>query len=188
MLLCKGKSLATTPASRLLSNSASIGGNATKNIRIARPYSKETLNVLRRLFKERDVEQDGNLNADELEQCLQLVGFFPTNEDIVFLIKHFDTNGDGVLQIEELLENIHVIQAHSIHKHEMMDAFERFDTNKDGYIRSYSYILFDVWRMPIEFTKNNPTPKKPGTTKSSDHGTISLFFDDCAERVEEKAE
>ena len=50
--------------------------------------------VLRRLFTERDVEHDGILNAEELEQCLQIVGFCPTAEDIEFLTKHFDTNGD----------------------------------------------------------------------------------------------
>jgi len=50
--------------------------------------------VLRRLFTERDLEHDGILNSEELEQCLQIVGFCPTPEDIEFLTKHFDTNGD----------------------------------------------------------------------------------------------
>ena len=50
--------------------------------------------VLRRLFTERDLEKDGILNSEELEQCLQIVGFCPTPADIEFLTKHFDTNGD----------------------------------------------------------------------------------------------
>ena len=50
---------------------------------------------LRRMFKEYDMNDDGNLNSEELEQCLQLVGFYPTADDIEFLKKHFDTNGDS---------------------------------------------------------------------------------------------
>jgi len=47
------------------------------------------------MFKEKDTNDDGNLNSEEFEQCLQLVGFYPTTEDIEFLKKHFDTNGDS---------------------------------------------------------------------------------------------
>ena len=42
--------------------------------------------------------------------------------------------GDGRLSVDELLENIHVISAHSLQGEEIMEAFEKLDLNKDGVI------------------------------------------------------
>ena len=43
--------------------------------------------------------------------------------------------GDGHLTVDELIENIHVINAHSLQGEEIMDAFDKLDLNKDGVIR-----------------------------------------------------
>jgi Ca2+-binding EF-hand superfamily protein len=47
----------------------------------------------------------------------------------------YRVSGDGKLQIEELLQNIEVLNAHSINGEQLMTAFNTFDVNKDGFIR-----------------------------------------------------
>ena len=42
---------------------------------------------------------------------------------------------DGRLQIKELMDNLHLINAHSVNKDDMMKAFKKFDQNGDGFIR-----------------------------------------------------
>jgi Ca2+-binding EF-hand superfamily protein len=43
--------------------------------------------------------------------------------------------GDGILQIEELIENIHVINTHIQHSSDLMAAFKLFDRKGEGFIR-----------------------------------------------------
>ncbi len=49
--------------------------------------------VLESEFQQRDVDNSGTIDSQELEECLHLVGFAPTQEDIDFLITHFDQSG-----------------------------------------------------------------------------------------------
>ncbi len=42
--------------------------------------------------------------------------------------------GDGQLQIDELMDNLDVIDEHSVHGDELMDAFKALDVKKDGFI------------------------------------------------------
>ena len=48
---------------------------------------------------------------------------------------HVLFSGDGHLTIEELIENIHVINTHSLCGEEIMEAFTQLDLNGDGVIR-----------------------------------------------------
>lgn len=97
--------------------------------------SPETVNALREIFRQKDVNGSGSLNPSEFEECLNFCGLNPSQEELKFLMKHFDANGDGILQIEELLQNIHVIHAHSMKSDQLMTAFKKFDIRGEGYIR-----------------------------------------------------
>jgi len=97
--------------------------------------TQETKNYLQSLFEEKDEDQSGCINADELGECLRSVGFCVTDADLDFLVENFDRNRDGRLSIKELMDNLHLINAHSIGKKDMMDAFHKFDKNGDGFIR-----------------------------------------------------
>lgn len=46
------------------------------------------------MFQRKDKDETGTLNSSELEECLQLCGLIPTKQDIAFLTKHFDSNGN----------------------------------------------------------------------------------------------
>ncbi|ELT99096.1 hypothetical protein CAPTEDRAFT_228966 [Capitella teleta] len=98
-------------------------------------FSEETIKVLREAFKSKDKDNTGTLDQAQLQDCLMLVGLIATDEDIEFLSKHFDDNGDGELQIEELIENIHVINTHIQYREDLMEAFKIFDRKGEGYIR-----------------------------------------------------
>ncbi|KAK2142366.1 hypothetical protein LSH36_965g01028 [Paralvinella palmiformis] len=87
------------------------------------------------MFRTKDRDGTGWLKSDELEECLNMVGVDIIPEDMEFLQERFDKNGDGHLQIEELMDNLHVLYQHAIHRDELMTAFNTFDINKDGYIR-----------------------------------------------------
>ena len=50
--------------------------------------------ALRSAFKAKDKDNTGTLNSAELRDCLMLVGLIATDEDIDFLSKHFDDNGE----------------------------------------------------------------------------------------------
>lgn len=99
------------------------------------PLSPETIDALRDIFRQKDVNGTGTLSCSELEECLGVCGLNPTHEELRFLKKHFDSNGDGLLQIEELLANIHVIHSHSMRSTQLMAAFQKFDINKQGFLR-----------------------------------------------------
>ena len=43
---------------------------------------------------------------------------------------------NGKLEVNELLDNMHILHAHSQNREELIHAFKVFDKNKDGFIRS----------------------------------------------------
>src|SRR6218665_3676041 len=50
--------------------------------------------ALRDIFKQKDVNGTGTLSSSELEDCLGVCGLRPTKEELSFLKKHFDSNGN----------------------------------------------------------------------------------------------
>ena len=50
---------------------------------------------------------------------------------VVRLLAVSDT---GSLDIKELVDNYHILVQHSLHGEELLDAFNKLDTNKDGYL------------------------------------------------------
>lgn len=66
---------------------------------------------------------------------MSAVGFQASFEDLKFLTKHLDKNGDGKLQIKEIIDQLDVINLHAEYGEELMNAFKKFDTKGDGYIR-----------------------------------------------------
>ncbi|KAK2155054.1 hypothetical protein LSH36_250g00022 [Paralvinella palmiformis] len=73
--------------------------------------SEDSIHVIRDIFQSKDVNNDGYINTSELDEC------------------------DGKLSIDELIANLHVINAHSLRGDEILEAFKVFDKNGDGFIR-----------------------------------------------------
>ena len=49
---------------------------------------------LRDILKSYDRDESGYIDVDELGEILPCLGLMPTDDDLVFLKKHFDTNGN----------------------------------------------------------------------------------------------
>jgi len=56
-------------------------------------FSLSSSSVIRDIFQSKDVNNDGFINTSELDECLRVVGFVPTDDDLVLLKKTFDENG-----------------------------------------------------------------------------------------------
>ncbi|CAD5124968.1 DgyrCDS13212 [Dimorphilus gyrociliatus] len=97
--------------------------------------SDESKRVIEDILKSKDIDGSGDVDLDELEECLSAVGFQASFEDLKFLTKHLDKNGDGKLQIKEIIDQLDVINLHAEYGVELMAAFKKFDQNGDGYIR-----------------------------------------------------
>lgn len=84
---------------------------------------------------------DGIIGVDELGECLEAFGYEPDQRDIDFLKKHFDDNGDGNLEVDELVNNIDVLNYHCYYGKTLMREFLRIDQDRDGIIR----LVCDFW-------------------------------------------
>jgi len=99
--------------------------------------SEGSKQVLMQCFGKFDKKKDGILQANELPKALEIAGITATQKQSAELIKLFDKNGDGCLQITELVDNWKVLAQHSVNGDELLEAFKVLDKNKDGYLRNH---------------------------------------------------
>lgn len=99
--------------------------------------SEGSKQVLMQCFGKFDKKKDGILQANELPKALEIAGITATEKQSAELIKLFDKNGDGCLQITELVDNWKVLAQHSVNGDELLEAFKVLDKNKDGYLRNH---------------------------------------------------
>mgnify|MGYP001801151670 CR=1 FL=1 len=50
------------------------------------------------------------------------------------VVRLLAVSDSGSLDIKELVDNYHILVQHSLHGEELLDAFNKLDTNKDGYL------------------------------------------------------
>lgn len=97
--------------------------------------SDESKHVIKDILRSKTLETNGVLDVDELGDCLEAFGFNADDEDVDFLKKHLDENGDGELEVDELVENIDVLNWHCFHGKDLMKEFTKIDKDGDGVIR-----------------------------------------------------
>ncbi|KAG0067748.1 hypothetical protein BGZ93_002351 [Podila epicladia] len=66
-------------------------------------FTKEETEELKQLFANHDKNKDGRLNTDELLKLILSVDGTVTEDEILFAIETFDTDGDGALDEQEYL-------------------------------------------------------------------------------------
>jgi hypothetical protein len=90
---------------RLQSNSE---GNRKYDLQAVLEKIRESLKQLfplvRDVFRRIDADHDGVITFDEMKQCLEKWGFQLANEDIITIMKHFDTRGDGQISYNEFCD------------------------------------------------------------------------------------
>ncbi|KAF6025702.1 hypothetical protein EB796_015953 [Bugula neritina] len=92
-----------------------------------------SLSAIYDCFAQFDTSGDGVIDRDELPDALRFAGINPSDEDVDFVIKQFDTNSKCV--ISELVENWEALSQHSVNGDELMNAFNTLDLDHDGFIK-----------------------------------------------------
>ncbi|KAF9199718.1 hypothetical protein BGZ59_003736 [Podila verticillata] len=67
-------------------------------------FTAEEVSELKQLFAQHDSDQDGRISTKELLNLTKSLGETASEEDVLFVIKSFDTNNNGALDMKEYLD------------------------------------------------------------------------------------
>ncbi|XP_061357564.1 calmodulin-like protein 3 [Gastrolobium bilobum] len=93
-------------------------------------------NELKRVFHMFDRNGDGRITKKELNDSLENLGIFIPDKELTAMIEKIDVNGDGCVDMDEFGElYTSIMDEHERDEEEdMMEAFNVFDQNRDGFI------------------------------------------------------
>ncbi|KAK7411275.1 hypothetical protein VNO78_02708 [Psophocarpus tetragonolobus] len=94
------------------------------------------LNQLRDIFERFDTDSDGSLTILEVGALLRSLGLKPSGDQIDVLLANMDSNGNGFVEFDELVDAIlHDISAEMLLNQEtLLGVFKCFDRDGNGYI------------------------------------------------------
>jgi Ca2+-binding EF-hand superfamily protein len=90
---------------------------------------EDTKKTLMPRFKEYDVDQNGYISLEEANKMLQNPPFHFPHDKVLFLLKHFDRDGNGKLDLEEFAGFF--AEAQSV-RESLADEFDRLDKDGNG--------------------------------------------------------
>ncbi|XVE54604.1 hypothetical protein DITRI_Ditri03aG0095100 [Diplodiscus trichospermus] len=96
----------------------------------------DQLNQLKEIFARFDMDSDGSLTILELAALLRSLGLKPPGDQIHVLVANMDSNGNGVVEFEELANAIlpHMNEEILVNQEQLMEVFHLFDRDGNGYI------------------------------------------------------
>ncbi|ESW03940.1 hypothetical protein PHAVU_011G054100 [Phaseolus vulgaris] len=89
---------------------------------------------LKRVFEMFDRNGDGRISVEELRDSLVNMGIEIPEKELADMIQRIDVNGDGCLDMEEFGELYESIMEERDEEEDMLEAFNVFDQNRDGFI------------------------------------------------------
>ncbi|CAI9760685.1 unnamed protein product [Fraxinus pennsylvanica] len=89
---------------------------------------------LKRVFEMFDQNGDGRITKKELNDSLEKMGIFIPDKELAQMIEKIDVNADGCVDIDEFDELYQRIMNEKNEDEDMLDAFNVFDQNGDGFI------------------------------------------------------
>ncbi|MFS7924412.1 putative EF-hand domain pair protein CML [Helianthus anomalus] len=89
---------------------------------------------LQRIFQMFDKNNDGTITKHELNESLENMKIFISDEDLVRMIDKVDINNDGCVDLDEFGVLYKEIMDNQENEEDMMEAFNVFDQNRDGFI------------------------------------------------------
>ncbi|KAJ9187329.1 hypothetical protein P3X46_002796 [Hevea brasiliensis] len=96
----------------------------------------EQLNQLKEIFARFDMDSDGSLTILELAALLRSLGLKPSGDQIHVLLANMDSNGNGFIEFDELVNAIlpDMNEEIFINQDQLLDVFQLFDRDGNGYI------------------------------------------------------
>ena len=96
----------------------------------------DQLNQLMDIFARFDMDSDGSLTILELAALLRSIGLKPSDDQIHVLLANMDSNGNGVVEFDELA-NATLLDMNEeilVNQDKLTEVFHLFDRDGNGYI------------------------------------------------------
>ncbi|CAK9147858.1 unnamed protein product [Ilex paraguariensis] len=96
----------------------------------------DQLNQLRDIFSRFDMDSDGSLTHLELAALLRALGLKPSGDQIHSLLSNIDSNGNGAVEFDELVNAImpDINADILVNQEQLLKVFQSFDRDGNGYI------------------------------------------------------
>ena len=94
-------------------------------------FTEEELAEYKEAFDLFDKDRDGAITTKELNEVMTALGQNPTEEDLKKMLQEVDTDGNGIIDLNEFLTLITRHQENSDPEKDMLDVFRMFDKNGD---------------------------------------------------------
>ncbi|KAF5469232.1 hypothetical protein F2P56_013321 [Juglans regia] len=96
----------------------------------------DQLKQLKDIFARFDMDSDGSLTILELAALLRSIGLKPTGDQIHVLLANIDSNGNGFVEFDELVNAIlpDMNEEVLINQEQLLEVFRSFDRDGNGYI------------------------------------------------------
>jgi len=89
---------------------------------------------LKRVFQMFDRNGDGKITKKEMQDSLQKLGIYISDQELTQMIDNIDINRDGYVDIEEFGSLYQTIMNERDEDEDIREAFNVFDQNGDGFI------------------------------------------------------
>ncbi|XP_004236098.1 probable calcium-binding protein CML15 [Solanum lycopersicum] len=97
----------------------------------------DQLDQLRNIFSRFDMDDDGSLTHLELAALLRSLGLKPNGDQIHVLLAKMDSNGNGSVEFDELVNAITpdlINEQVLVSQGQLLEVFQSFDRDGNGYI------------------------------------------------------
>ena len=114
---------------------------------ISSRLNDDEIEHLKKIFYEMDINKDGSITLEEMQQCLS--NMFKNNKNYIEnLFNEIDTNKSGRIEYTQLISAL-VEQKTYLKEEKLKDVFERIDKDKNGKISNNDFLVF------LKLKKNN---------------------------------
>ena len=114
---------------------------------ISSRLNDDEIEHLKKIFYEMDINKDGSITLEEMQQCLS--NMFKNNKNYIEnIFNEIDTNKSGRIEYTQLISAL-VEQKTYLKEEKLKDVFERIDKDKNGKISNNDFLVF------LKLKKNN---------------------------------
>ena len=106
---------------------------------------------LKEIFRIYDRDNDGFITINELGNAMKSLGYETGNEELQELIKEFDKDENGNLDVDEFVELINKRIEEAQAEKELIETFNTFDREGKGFLKKDELLnMFDRFAVEID--------------------------------------